>query len=65
MGHYVENVGTTTLKFLEIFKADHYAEVSLSDWLNHTPPRMVMETLNITPEVIAKFPKTRPDIVPV
>jgi oxalate decarboxylase len=65
LGHYVQNVGKTDLVFLEIFKADHYAEVSLSDWLAHTPPRMVMETLNITPEILAQFPKTRPDIVPV
>ncbi|MEA3116953.1 MAG: oxalate decarboxylase [Paraburkholderia sp.] len=65
LGHYVQNIGNTDLVFLEIFKSDHYAEVSLSDWLTHTPPRMVMETLNITPEILAKFPKTRPDIVPV
>jgi oxalate decarboxylase len=65
LGHYVQNIGNTDLVFLEIFKADHYAEVSLSDWLSHTPPRMVMEHLNITPEVLAKFPKSRPDIVPV
>ncbi len=55
----------TDLVFLEIFKADHYAEVSLSDWLAHTPPRMVMETLNLSPEILAQFPKTRPDVVPV
>ena len=65
LGHYVQNVGKTDLVFLEIFKADHYAEVSLSDWLAHTPPRMVIETLNITPEVLAQFPKHRPDVVPV
>ena len=65
LGHYVQNVGKTDLVFLEIFKADHYAEVSLSDWLTHTPPRMVMEHLDITPEVLAMFPKTRPDVVPV
>jgi oxalate decarboxylase len=65
LGHYVQNIGKTDLVFLEIFKADHYAEVSLSDWLVHTPPRMVMETLNLSPEILAQFPKTRPDVVPV
>jgi oxalate decarboxylase len=65
LGHYVENTGTTDLVFMEIFRADHYAEVSLSEWLTHTPAQMVMEHLNITPEVLAKFPKNRPDIVPV
>jgi oxalate decarboxylase len=65
LGHYVQNIGNTDLVFLEIFKSDHYAEVSLSDWLTHTPPRMVMETLNISPEILKQFPKTRPDIVPI
>lgn len=29
-GHYVENIGNTTLKFLEIFKTDTFQDVSLS-----------------------------------
>lgn len=33
MGHYVENTGNTTLRFLEIFKSDYYADVSLDQWL--------------------------------
>src|SRR3984885_1674844 len=30
MGHYVENTGTTPLRFLEVFKSDYYADVSLN-----------------------------------
>ncbi len=29
LGHYVQNTGNTDLVFLELFKSDHYAEVSL------------------------------------
>ena len=65
LGHYIENTGSTDLVFMEIFRTDKYEEVSLSDWLVHTPPAMVAATLNIDPAVIAKFPKTRPEIVPV
>ena len=65
LGHYVQNTGTTDLVFLELFKADHYAEVSLSDWLTHTPPQMVMDTLKISRETLARFPKNIPDIMPV
>src|ERR1700731_2081132 len=65
LGHYVENTGNTDLVFLELFKSDHYAEVSLSDWLAHTPPQMVMSTLNISREVLARFPTSRPDVVPL
>jgi oxalate decarboxylase len=65
LGHYVENTGNTDLVFLELFKSDHYAEVSLSDWLAHTPPQLVMSHLKISPEVLARFPKSRPDVVPL
>jgi hypothetical protein len=27
MGHYIENIGATTLRFLEIFRSDHFADV--------------------------------------
>jgi len=30
MGHYVENTGTTTLKYLEIFKAPRVEDISLN-----------------------------------
>jgi oxalate decarboxylase len=65
LGHYVENIDNTDLVFMEIFKAPQYQEVSLSDWLAHTPPAMVAQTLNLDPAVIANFPKNSPGIVPV
>jgi oxalate decarboxylase len=63
LGHYVQNVGTTELQFMEIFKADHYAEVSLSQWLTQTPPELVAAPLNIDPAVVAHFPQTGPSIL--
>ena len=65
LGHYVQNTGSTDLVFLEIFKTDRYAEVSLSDWLAHTPPQLVEAHLNVAPDVIAQFPRHRPDVVPL
>jgi oxalate decarboxylase len=64
LGHYVENTGNTDLVFMEIFRAERFEEVSLSDWLAHSPEEMVAETLNLDPSVIAQFPKDRPEIVP-
>lgn len=64
LGHYVENTGTTDLVFMEIFKTDRYEEVSLSDWLAHTPPDMIAATLNIDPAVIAQIPKNAPGVMP-
>jgi oxalate decarboxylase len=64
LGHYVENTGQTDLVYMEVFRAERFEEVSLSDWLAHSPVDMVAETLNLDPSVIARFPKNRPDIVP-
>ena len=64
-GHYIENTGPDELVFLEIFKADRYEEVSLTDWLTHTPPALVAAHLGIDPAVIGRFPRGRPDVVPV
>jgi oxalate decarboxylase len=50
---------------MEVFRADRFEEVSLSDWLAHSPVEMVAETLNLDPAVIKQFPRNRPDIVPV
>ena len=64
LGHYVENTGTTDLVFMEIFKSDRYEEVSFSDWLAHTPVEMVAATFNLDPQVIARFPKNAPGVMP-
>src|SRR5438445_5143059 len=51
-GHYVENVGNTELQFFAVFRTAQYEEISLSDWLKHSPPEMVAEHLNIDPATI-------------
>ncbi len=65
LGHYIENTGTDDLVFLEVFKTPHYEEVTLTDWLIHTPPAMVAQTLNIDQAAIKSFPRGIPDVVPV
>ena len=52
MGHYVENTGTTTLKFLELWRADKVMEVSLRQWLAFTPFELVKGHLNIDKAVL-------------
>jgi oxalate decarboxylase len=47
MGHYILNVGQEPLVFLEMFKSDHYADVSLNQWLALTPPELVQAHLNL------------------
>jgi oxalate decarboxylase/phosphoglucose isomerase-like protein (cupin superfamily) len=36
--HHIENTGDTTLRLLEIFRSDRFADVSLRQWMARTPP---------------------------
>lgn len=65
LGHYIKNVGDTDLVFLEIFRTDTYQDVSLSDWLTHTPPALVAAHFNLSLGDIAKFPNNNPKVVPL
>jgi oxalate decarboxylase len=64
LGHYIENTGKTDLVFLALFRSDRYEEISLADWLAHTPPEMVAATFNLDPATVARFRDIRTDIVP-
>ena len=55
--HYVENTGDTDLKFLEMFKAGVYQDLSLSEWLTHTPPELVMAHLKIDRTTLDAIPR--------
>jgi oxalate decarboxylase len=63
MGHYIENTGETTLRFLEMFRSDHYADVSLNQWLALTPPELVRAHLHLDDEALAALQKKKPIIV--
>jgi len=60
MGHYVENTGDTTLRFLEMFRSDRYADVSLSQWLALTPPELVRAHLHMSEEAMGALRKEKP-----
>lgn len=53
MGHYVENTGAEPLRFLELFRSDRFADVSLNQWLALSPPQLVCDHLNVGEGVIA------------
>jgi oxalate decarboxylase len=63
MGHYVENTGDETLTFLAAFRSDHYADVSLAQWMGVLPPELVKAHLNLDDDVIAGLPRTRQLVV--
>ncbi|KAJ7222100.1 putative oxalate decarboxylase/oxidase [Mycena pura] len=63
MGHYVENTGNTTLKYLEIFPSDRFQDISLNQWLALTPPELVKAHLGLSDDTIASLSKTKPVVV--
>lgn len=62
--HYIENTGGEDLVFLEMFKSSFYQDLSLSEWLSHTPPELVMAHLNIDREIYDAIPKQKAVIMP-
>ena len=64
MGHYVENTGTTTLRFLEIFKSSYYADLSLNQWMALTPPELLKAHLHLDQNVTSALRKQKAPVVP-
>jgi oxalate decarboxylase len=62
--HYVENVGTTDLKFLEMFKSSQYQDFALSEWLAHTPPELVAAHLRLEKATLDALPKEKMVFMP-
>jgi oxalate decarboxylase len=63
MGHYVENTGDTTLRFLEMFRCDHYADVSLNQWMALTPPELVRSHLHLNQKMMKALRKEKLPVV--
>src|SRR5712672_2173021 len=64
MGHYIENTGTTPVRFLEVFKSSYYADVSLNQWLALTPPELVQAHLKLDVQAIGALRKEKFPVVP-
>ncbi len=65
LGHYIENTGTEDLIFLEMFKADRFMDLSLTEWLSNAPPELIKQHLGITDDVLRTIPKGKPVVMPV
>jgi len=63
MGHYFENVGDEPVRMLELFRSDHFADVSLNQWLGLTPAEVVAATLNVSRDTVAAMRTDKPIIM--
>ncbi len=64
MPHYIENTGTTDLVFLEVFPTPDYQDISLGEWLAHTPSRLVDQHLATGEEFLQKIGKREAVVTP-
>lgn len=64
MGHYIENTGTTPMRFLEMFKSGYYADLSLDTWLALTPPALLQAHLKVDRQVVDALRRNKTPIVP-
>ncbi|MDQ6421731.1 oxalate decarboxylase family bicupin [Paenibacillus sp. LHD-117] len=62
-GHYIQNTGTETLWFLEMFKSDRFQDLSLNQWMALTPPQLVESNLHVKPDFIARLNKVKRPVV--
>jgi oxalate decarboxylase len=60
MGHYIENTGDTPLRFLEMFRSDRFADISLNQWMALVPPELVQAHLNLDQETMAALAEDKP-----
>jgi oxalate decarboxylase len=63
--HYVENTGNEDLVFLEVFPASTYQDISATEWLAHTPSRLVDQHLRTGEEFLRNLPKKEAVVVPL
>jgi oxalate decarboxylase len=63
-GHYIENTGTTPLRFLEMFKSSYFADLSLDTWMALTPPVLLQAHLKLDRQVMDALRKRKAPVVP-
>ncbi|MFC1287871.1 oxalate decarboxylase family bicupin [Bacillus paralicheniformis] len=63
MGHYIQNTGSESLWFLEIFKSSRFADISLNQWMALTPRELIEEHLHAGPELMNALRKEKWPVV--
>lgn len=62
--HYIENTGSEDLVFLEVFPIPAYRDISATEWLAHTPARLVNEHIKTGEDFPEKIPKEPAVVTP-
>ncbi|AYB42977.1 oxalate decarboxylase family bicupin [Paenibacillus lautus] len=62
-GHYIQNTGTESLWFLEMFRSDRFEDISLNQWMALTPRDLVQDNLRVGNEVTDALRKEKRPVV--
>lgn len=62
-GHYIQNMGTESIWFLEMFRSDRFADVSLNQWMALTPKALVASNLNVNDELLNALDSVKQPVV--
>ncbi|MGE7823480.1 oxalate decarboxylase family bicupin [Paenibacillus sp. NPDC093718] len=62
-GHYIQNTGTDSLWFLEMFRSDRFEDISLNQWMALTPRDLVQDNLSVGNEVTDALRKEKWPVV--
>ena len=65
MPHYIENLGDTDMVFLEVFPTPDYQDISLAEWLAHTPSRLVNQHIATGEDFLRNIPKKEEVVTPL
>jgi len=63
--HYIENTGDSDLVFLEMFKSTEYQDISLAEWMAHTPHLLMNQHLGVTMSMLDSIPKEEAVVTPL
>nr|WP_319633386.1 oxalate decarboxylase family bicupin [Paenibacillus psychroresistens] len=71
-GHYIQNTGSETLWFLEMFKSDRFVDISLNQWMALSPRQLVQDNLHVGADLldalrkekwpVVKYPQTKTNL---
>jgi len=63
LGHYIENIGDTPARILNVFNNPRFQDISLNRWMAVTPPELIKAHLNVGDEFIKVLRPERCSVV--
>jgi oxalate decarboxylase len=63
MGHYIENIGSSPVKVINVFNSPKFRDISLNQWMALTPPALIRGHLNLDDRAMNALRRERRSVV--